>query len=67
MWLAEVAPQLVREERGLNPRYDSAKDQVVSTTEIHFNGQKVQEEAVEDSYHPEAPSVFARWLASQMV
>jgi ATP-dependent helicase HrpA len=66
-WLVEVAPQLVENKTGLNPRFDSAKDSVVSTTQVFFNGQLVKEETVQDSSHPEAPAVFARWLASQMV
>ena len=59
MWLAEIAPQLVRSETGLNPRYDVAKDSVVSTTKIFFNNQLVREEAVPDPKHPKAAEVFA--------
>lgn len=66
-WLVAVAPQLVESRTGLNPRFDVEKDKVVSTAEIYFNGQLVKEETVEDSSHPEAPAVFARWLSSQMV
>jgi len=66
-WLVEVAPQLVEENTGLSPRYDANEDVVVSTTETFFNGAKVREEAVVDGEHPEAPRVFANWLASQMV
>ncbi len=65
MWLAEVAPQLVEQKSGLSPRYDGEKDIVVSTTHVFFNKQMVREEAVADGEHPEAATVFARWLASQ--
>jgi HrpA-like RNA helicase len=66
-WLIEVAPQLVVQSRGLNPRYDSAKDLVVSTTEVSFNGCLVREEVTEDGEHPEAAKIFATCLASRMV
>lgn len=58
MWLAEVAPQLVKVETGQNPRYDSEKECVVSTTNTFFNGSLVKEESVEDRNHPEAPAIL---------
>ncbi|MDR0398166.1 MAG: hypothetical protein LBH36_03265 [Candidatus Nomurabacteria bacterium] len=64
MWLAEIAPQLVELKTGLNPRYDSEKDVVVSTTETYFNGAKIKEEAVDDPKHEDAGKVFAQWLSS---
>lgn len=64
-WMLEVAPQLVSAETGLNPRYDGAKDLVVSTAKIRFNGNLVKEETVEDAEHSEAAAVFARWLAQR--
>jgi len=67
MWLAEVAPQLVKIEEGINPNFDSEKDSCVSTTITHFNGQQVNEEVVADPEHDEAANVFANWLANQMV
>lgn len=66
-WLVEVAPQLVEKKTGLNPRFDQEKDSVVSTTEVYFNGQKVKDEVVADSEHPQAKDVFRQWLAAQMV
>jgi hypothetical protein len=65
-WLVEVAPQLVKEEAGLSPRYDSTQDTVVSTTRIHFNGRVVEERVVADPEHSEAATVFCSWLAGQM-
>ena len=65
MWLTEIAPQLVEQKAGLNPRYDSEKDVVVSTTQTYFNGSMVKEEAVADGEHPEAATVFARWLSGR--
>jgi HrpA-like RNA helicase len=67
MWLAEVAPQLVRQEVGLNPTYDPQKDSVVSTTRTFFGGQMVKEGPAETPDHPEASRVFAVWIANQMV
>jgi len=66
MWLAEVAPQLVKFEEGLNPGFDSEKDSCVSTTKTHFNGQQVKEERVATPEHEKAAEVFVDWLASQM-
>lgn len=66
MWLAEVAPQLVRQESGFNPTFDSQKDSVVSTTRTFFGGQMVKEGLVETPNHPEASRVFATWIADQM-
>ncbi len=66
MWLAEVAPQLVKIEEGLNPGFDSDKDSCVSTTKTHFNGQQVKEERVVTSEHEKAAEVFVDWLAGQM-
>lgn len=67
MWLTEIAPQLVEQKSGLSPRYDAQKDSVVSTTQVYFNGQMVKEEAVADGQHPEAATVFADWLAGQIL
>lgn len=64
-WLTEVAPHLASQKTGLNPRYESTKDCVVSTTQTFFNGQMVREKVVTDPDHAEAPLIFARWLASQ--
>jgi len=65
MWLAEVAPQLVRLDTGLSPHFDSEKDLVVSTTQTFFKESKIGEEIIPDPAHAEAASVFANWLASQ--
>lgn len=66
MWLVEIAPQLTEHKTALNPRYDSAKDVVVSTTQTYFNGAMVREETVDDGENPEAANVFASWVASQV-
>ena len=66
MWLVEIAPQLTERKNALNPRYDSAKDVVVSTTQTYFNGAMVREETVADGENPEAANVFASWVASQV-
>jgi len=66
-WLTEIAPQLVVESAGLNPRYATKEDIVVSTTQVYFNGQMVKEEAVADGQHPEAAMVFATWVAAKIV
>lgn len=66
MWLTEIAPQLVEQKTGLNPRYAAEKDIVVSTTQVYFNGQMVKEEAVADGQHPDAAAVFATWVAAQV-
>lgn len=58
MWLADVAPQLVKVETGLNPRFDSGKDCVVSTTNIFFNGQLIKEDVVLDVDNPKAVEAF---------
>lgn len=66
-WLIEVAPQLSRQETGLNPRFDAETDMVVSVTRYFFNDQQVKEETVADPTHPQAATLFATCLASQMV
>jgi len=66
MWLTEIAPQLVEQKAGLNPRYAAEEDIVVSITKVYFNGQMVKEEAVVDGQHPEAATVFAAWVAAQI-
>jgi len=66
-WLTDIAPQLVEHKAGLNPRYATEEDIVVSTTQVYFNGQMVKEEAVADGQHPEAAMVFAAWFAAQIV
>lgn len=67
MWLTEIAPQLVEQKSGLSPCYDAQKDSVVSITQVYFNGQKVKEEVVADGQHSEAATVFAVWVARQML
>jgi len=66
-WLLECAPHLGSEEVGLDPIYDPGQDSVMSTSRRFFNSQKIQEVRVPDPTHPQAPSLFASWLASQMV
>ena len=53
-WLSEIAPHLVETRGGTYPRYDHHRDEVVSTTEIWFNGQQIQSKVVPDPTHPEA-------------
>jgi HrpA-like RNA helicase len=64
MWLVEIAPQLVQRQAGVNARYDVGKNCVISTTQILFNGQVVQEVAIEDPDHPEATSLKVDYLFS---
>lgn len=52
--LAEVAPEHVSRNEGLDPRYDWDRDEVVSTTETWFNGQQVGTHEVLDPEHAEA-------------
>ncbi len=66
MWLAEVAPQLVKKEFGLNPYFNDDEDSCFSTTQIHFNGQMIKEEKVGTPEHERATDVFVSWLASKM-
>lgn len=66
-WLVEIAPQLVEQQTGLLPQYDSSEDVVVSTTQTFFNGQKVQEVQIADGEHPEASAVFANWLTERVL
>jgi len=67
MWLAEVAPQLVRKEVGFNPTYDPINDRVVSTARVFFGDQRVGEEIVDSSTSEYGSRAFAYWLAHQMV
>ena len=53
-WLPEIAPHLVETRGGMNLCYDLELDEVVSTTEIWFNGQQIETEVVPDPTHPEA-------------
>lgn len=65
-WLAEVAPQLAKEER-YSPRFDAVSDTVVVNRRLQFNGQFVAEDVVADPGHPEAAMIFRKWLARQLV
>lgn len=64
LWLAEVAPQLVKIETGLNPRYNASTDSVVSTTRTIFNGQVIGEDWVPDPNHQKATELFAAAVSS---
>lgn len=66
-WLAEIAPQLVKVEKGFNPFYNSDADVCFSTDRIHFKDHLIREEKVATPSHEQAPKVLAEWLASQMV
>lgn len=64
LWLAEVAPQLVKIETALNPRYNVNQDSVVSTTRTIFNGQVIAEDQVPDPNHQKATELFAAAVGS---
>lgn len=64
-WLVEVAPQLLEVRRGQKLRYDAEHDAVVSTAEQWFTDHKIGEETIDESANPEAPRLFATWLATQ--
>lgn len=66
-WLAEIAPQLVTVETGIDPYYDPEADVVMSTSRTSFNGHVVSEEVEADGDHPEAAELFAAWVASQVL
>ena len=57
-WLTEVAPHLVETKTGLAPRFDAAKESVVSITQTLFNGSVVREDLVLDPKHPEATRIL---------
>jgi ATP-dependent helicase HrpA len=65
-WLVEIAPQLVKLEQGLEPKYEELQDVCTSLCRTHFNGQKVAEVREATPNHPEAARVFAEWVAGQM-
>ena len=65
LWLTEVAPQLVVQKVGCDPRYNSHSDTVVSTTQTFFRGHIVMEEVVDDVTHPDASLVFAHWILAR--
>jgi HrpA-like RNA helicase len=52
--LVGAIPELVTVKAGLNPRYDWDRDEVVSTTETWFNGQRTESREVLDPDHAEA-------------
>jgi HrpA-like RNA helicase len=62
--LEQVAPQLVERKTGLNCRFDTTHNEVVSTTEVRFNGVKISEEVVADHDHPEATRIVIEQLYS---
>jgi HrpA-like RNA helicase len=66
-WLADIAPQLVVVEKGIDPVYDSIDDVCVSTSHIKFNGQVIQKDRVKTPEHESASKELAKWLAGQMV
>lgn len=56
-WLVEVAPQLVRQEVGLSPRWNSGLNACVSTRRTIFNDIIIKEEEVLDTENPLAVSL----------
>ncbi|GAA4618294.1 hypothetical protein GCM10023195_82130 [Actinoallomurus liliacearum] len=53
-WLIDVAPHLAELREGLNPVYEEERDEVVSTSELWFNGRFVKEFRKLDPEHPDA-------------
>ena len=60
--LETVAPQLIERKTSLNCRFDTTRNEVVSTTEVWFNGVKVSEEVVADPNHADASRVVVDHL-----
>jgi hypothetical protein len=67
IWLTEVAPHLLEQKSRLNPKYDAAKDTIISTTETFLNGTLIMEKAVDDPDHPNATEILAEWLAKATI
>jgi len=65
-WLAEVAPQLVKVEAGIDPAYIPDYDSCYSTEKTFFQDQKIGEKRIATPEHPKASEVFADWLAGKM-
>ena len=59
-WVLEAAPHLIKEEKGINPRYSEIRDKCYSTTRKVFQGHVISEEEVED---PENPVALGQKLA----
>ncbi|MDD3006783.1 MAG: helicase-related protein [Candidatus Pacebacteria bacterium] len=66
-WLAEVAPQLVRTEEGIDPVYIPDHDSCFSTEKTFFQDQKIGEERIATPEHLKASEVFIDWLAGRMI
>lgn len=67
MWLAEIAPQLVSVETGLDPKYDAIADLCMATERMRFNGHVVEDKRVAMPEHEQAAALFAGWLTGEMV
>lgn len=64
-WLAEVAPELVTQRAGVNPRHDQYSDRYVTTTQLFFNGQLLVETTVEEPDQEKVRATFARTVDGQ--
>jgi HrpA-like RNA helicase len=62
--LQEVAPQLVTEAHGAEPKFNPHKDLVESISRTYFNKTLVSERTVDDPHHPQAAAAFANWVMS---
>jgi len=66
-WLMDVAPQLIKTEKGLYPTYDGDKDVVISTTKVSFNDKEIKKVRIDDPSHPESNYTFCTWLADKII
>lgn len=64
--IRKIAPDRLRVETGLDPKYQPAHDQVWSTTRVRLNGREISESSVADPSHPQAADLFRRWLAQEL-
>ncbi|WP_433475270.1 helicase-related protein [Spirillospora sp. CA-142024] len=53
-WLIDVAPHLTERREGLDPAFDDEQDEVVSTTQLLFNGQVIKTFRKVDPSYPDA-------------
>lgn len=63
--LEEVAPHLVREVTGLDPKYNPKIDAVESTCRRFFNSVCVKESREPDADHPDAARLFEEWVIAE--
>lgn len=63
-WLSEIAPHLITRGSLDAPRYDVSTDRIVADRVVRFRGEVVDREPCDMTGTPEAPDLFADWLAS---